>query len=118
MEFKNGKRNLCFGFFDDCPVVDKSTICVKRLDASLDVYALRYVAEKLCKDNDIEIDEVDSMNAVQDNHLYLGNFEGIQINGFLVRTLFLTDDNRVCAECEDLDEDFEPTDNWFVLLVV
>lgn len=115
---ENEKRALCFGIFDDCPVVDKSTICVKRLNASLDIYALRYIAEKLCKDNDLDIDNVDSMNSVQDNRLYLGNFEGIEIDNFLVHSLFLTDDNRVCADCEDLDEDYEPTDNFFVLLVV
>ena len=118
MEFLNEKRDLRFGVYEMSPVVDESTICVKRLDASLDIYALRYVAEKLCKDNELEIDYVDSMNAVQADRLYLGNFEGIQINDFLVHTLFLTDDNRVCADCEDLDEEGEPNDNCFVLLVV
>lgn len=118
MKCTNEKRNLQFGIFDDCPVVDDSTICIKPLTSDVDVYALRYVAEKLCKDNDLDIDNVDSMNAVQDNHLYLGNFEGIEIDNFIVHSLFLTDDERVCAECEELDEEYEPTDNFFVLLVV
>lgn len=118
MKCKNETRNLQFGVFEDCPVVDESTICVKTLTSDIDIYALRYVAEKLARCNEIEIDDFNSHNAVNDNRLCLNDFEGIEIDNFLVRSLFLTDDDRVCAECEELDEDYEPTDNYFVLLVV
>lgn len=118
MKCKNEKRNLKFGVFEDCSVVDESTICVKKLTSDVDIYALRYVAEKLARSNDIEIDDFNSRNAISGNHLYLNDFKGIGINNFIVHNLFMTDDNRVCADCEDLDEDYEPTDNYFVLLVV
>lgn len=118
MKCKNETRNLRFGVFEDCPVVDDSTICVKKLTSDVDIYALRYAAEKLARSNDIEIDDFNSRNAISGNHLYLNDFKGIGINNFIVHNLFMTDDNRVCADCEDLDEDYEPTDNYFVLLVV
>ena len=47
---------------------------------------------------------------------HLGNFEGIEINGYIFRTLFVNEDNRIFATVEEKNEDGE-TINDFIVLV-
>ena len=106
------------GMFDTCPIVESDSIVKKRL-SDIDCFALRYAAMKLAKDNGIfdvfeescfDFEKFDSENAFQDEELYLGNFEGIFITEEIkVLTLFLTTDNRICAQVEiETDDEEEP----------
>ena len=104
--------------FDNMPIVESVTKSSKNYNA----WTLRYVAMKLCKENgvcadyELSFEHIDDMNATQDSELYLGNFEGIEINGYIFRTLFMNEDNRIFATVEEKNEDGE-TINDFIVLV-
>lgn len=100
------------GSFDTCPIIESDSVIKKRL-SDIDCFALRYAAMKLVKENyefeEFNLDVFDSENAFQDEELYLGSFEGIFITPEIkVRTLFLTTDNRICAQVEIETEYEEP----------
>ena len=107
-----------FGCFDNMPIVESVTKSVKNYNA----WALRYVAMKLCKENgvcddyELSFEQIDDMNATQDAELYLGNFEGIEINGYIFRTLFMNEDGRIFATVEEKNEDGETTNDFIVLV--
>ena len=116
MKVKEENLPIRSGMFDTCPIVESDSIVKKRL-SDIDCFALRYAAMKLAKDNGIfdvfeescfDFEKFNSENAFQDEELYLGNFEGIYITDEIkVRTLFLTTDNRICAQVEIETEDEE-----------
>lgn len=103
MKCKDENLPIRSGMFDTCPIVESDSIAKKKL-SGLDCFALRYAAMKLVKDNfgdetEINFNLIDSENAIQDNELYLGGFEGIFITDeILIRTLFLTTDDRICPQ--------------------
>lgn len=117
MKVKEENLPIRSGMFDTCPIVESDSIVKKRL-SDIDCFALRYAAMKLVKDNGIfdvfeescfDFEKFNSENAFQDEELYLGNFEGIFISGEInIRTLFLTTENRICAQVEIEDMDREP----------
>ena len=110
MKLKEENLPICWRMFDTCPIVESDSVIKKRL-SDIDCFALRYAAMKLLKQNyefeDFNLDEFDSENAFQDEELYLGSFEGVFITEEIkVRTLFLTTDNRICAQVEiETDEE-------------
>ena len=116
MKLKEENLPIRSGTFDTCPIVESDSVIKKRL-SDIDCFALRYAAMKLAKDNGIfevfeescfDFEKFDSENAFQDEELYLGSFEGIFITPEIkVRTLFLTTDNRICAQVEIGTEDEE-----------
>ena len=109
MKIKEENLPIRSGMFDTCPIVESDSVIKKRL-SDIDCFALRYAAMKLAKDNGIfdvfeescfDFEKFNSENAFQDKELYLGNFEGIFVTEEIkVRTLFLTTDNRICAQVE------------------
>lgn len=115
MKVKEENLPIRSGMFDACPIVESDSVIKKRL-SDIDCFALRYAAIELWRDNDCFGDEKSSMvgfddsNAFQDEELYLGSFEGVFITPEIkVRTLFLTTDNRICAEVEiGTDDEEEP----------
>ena len=100
--------------FDNMPIVDSVTKSEKNYNA----WTLRYVAMKICKENGVELtfEQIDEMNSTQDSELYLGDFEGIKINGYIFRTLFMNEDNRIFATVEEKNEDGETTNDFIVLV--
>lgn len=106
------------GCFDNMPIVESVTKSEKNYNA----WTLRYVAMNICKENgvcddyELSFEQIDDMNSTQDSELYLGNFEGIEINGYIFRTLFVNEDNRIFATVEEKNEDGK-TINDFVVLV-
>lgn len=108
-------KSVCF---DDMPIVENVTKSAKNYNA----WTLRYAAMMLCKENgvcddcELSFKQIDDMNATQDAELYLGNFEGIEIKGYIFRTLFMNEDNRIFATVEEKNEDGE-TINDFIVLV-
>ena len=113
MKVKEENLPISSGMFDICPIVESDSVIKKPL-SDIDCFALRYAAIELWRDNDCFGDEEASMagfddsNAFQDEELYLGNFEGLFITPEIkVRTLFLTTDNRICAQVEIETEDEE-----------
>lgn len=111
MKLKEEYLPIRSGMFDTCSIVESDSVIKKRL-SDIDCFALRYVAMKLAKENyefeEFNLDDFDSENAFQDEELYLGSFEGIFITPEIkVRTLFLTTDNRICAQVEIGTEDEE-----------
>ena len=106
------------GCFDNMPIVESVTKSEKNYNA----WTLRYVAMKICKENgvcadyELSFEQIDDMNATQDSELYLGNFEGIEINGYIFRTLFVNEDNRIFATVEEKNEDGETTNDFIVLV--
>lgn len=118
MKVKEENLPIRSGMFDTCPIIESDSVIKKRL-SDIDCFALRYAAMKLAKDNGIfeffeescfDFEKFDSENAFQDEELYLGNFEGIFITPEIsIRTLFLTTDNRICAQVEiETDDEEEP----------
>ena len=118
MKLKEENLSIRSGMFDTCPIVESDSVVKKRL-SDVDCFALRYAAMKLAKDNGIfdvfeescfDFEKFNSENAFQDEELYLGNFEGIFVTEEIkVRTLFLTTDNRICAQVEiETDDEEEP----------
>ena len=113
MKLKEENLPIRSGMFDTCPIVESDSIIKKRL-SDIECFALRYAAMKLVKENtdfdEFNLDDFDSENAFQNEELYLGSFEGIFITPEIkVRTLFLTTDNRICAEVEiETDDEEEP----------
>ena len=118
MKLKEEYLPIRSGMFSTCPIVESDSVIKKRL-SDIDRFALRYVAMKLAKDNGIfevfeescfDFEKFDSENSFQDEELYLGSFEGIFITPEIkVRTLFLTTDNRICAQVEiGTDDEEEP----------
>ena len=113
MKLKEESLPIRSGVFDTCPIVESDSIIKKNL-SDIDCFALRYAAMKLVKENyefeEFNLDVFDSENAFQDEELYLGSFEGIFITPEIkVRTLFLTTDNRICAQVEiETDDEEEP----------
>ena len=116
MKVKEENLPIRSGTFDTCPIVESDSVIKKRL-SDIDCFALRYAAMKLAKDNGIfyvfeescfDFEKFDYENAFQDEELYLGSFEGIFITPEIkLRTLFLTTDNRICANVEIGTEDEE-----------
>lgn len=104
--------------FDNMPIVDSVTKSEKNYNA----WTLRYVAMKICKENgvcdywELSFEQIDEMNSTQDSELYLGNFEGIKINRYIFRTLFMNEDNRIFAAVEEKNEDGETTNDFIVLV--
>lgn len=119
MKVKEENLPIRFGLFDTCPIVESDSVIKKRL-SDIDCFALRYAAIKLLKHNyefeEFNIDEFDSENAFQDEELYLGSFEGVFITPEIkVRTLFLTTDNRICAQVEIGTEDEDLRDETVLI---
>ena len=111
MKVKEENLPIRSWIFSTCPIVESDSVIKKRL-SNIDRFALRYAAMKLVKENyefeEFNIDEFDYENVFQDEELYLGSFEGIFITPEIkVRTLFLTTDNRICAQVEIGTEDEE-----------
>lgn len=112
MRLKEENLPIHSGMFDTCPIVESDSVIKKRL-SDIDCFALRYAAMKLAKENidpefEFNLDEFNSENAFHNEELYLGNFEGIFITPEInIRTLFLTTDNRICAQVEIETEDEE-----------
>ena len=109
MKVKEENLPIRSGMFDTCPIVESDSVIKKRL-SDIDCFALRYAAMKLVKENfefeEFNLDDFNSENAFQNEELYLGSFEGIFITEEIkVRTLFLTTDNRICAQVEIETED-------------
>lgn len=108
-------KTVCF---DKMPIVESVTKSEKNYNA----FTLRYVAMKMCKENGVcddyglSLGNIDDMNATQDSELYLGNFEGIKINRYIFRTLFVNEEDRIFAKVEEKNEDGE-TINDFIVLV-
>ena len=106
------------GGFDNMPIVES----VKKSEKNYNAWALRYVAMKICKENgvcddyELSFEQIDDMNATQDSELYLGDFEGIEINGYIFRTLFVNEDNRIFATVEEKNENGETTNDFIVLV--
>ena len=106
------------GCFDNMPIVESVTKSSKNYNA----WTLRYVAMKICKENgvcadyELSFEQIDDMNATQDSELYLGNFEGIEINGYIFRTLFVNEENRIFATVEEKNEYGETTNDFIVLV--
>lgn len=113
MKVKEENLPIRSGMFNTCPIVESDSVIKKRL-SDIECFALRYAAMKLAKENidpefEFNLDEFNSENAFQDEELYLGSFEGIFITEEIkVRTLFLTTDNRICAQVEIETDDEEP----------
>jgi len=110
MKVKDENLPIRSGMFDTCPIVESDSIVKKKL-SDIDCFALRYAAIELWRNNECfgdpepSINAFDESNAIQDNELYLGGFEGIYITPEInVRTLFRTTDNRICAHVEYNDE--------------
>lgn len=110
MKVKDENLPIRSGVFDTCPIVESDSIVKKKL-SDIDCFALRYAAIELWRDNECfgdpepSINAFDESNAIQDNGLYLGDFEGFWLNeDILIRTLFLTTDNRICANVEHNNE--------------
>ena len=125
MKVKEENLPIRSGMFDTCPIVESDSVIKKRL-SDIDCFALRYAAMKLAKDNGIfdvfeescfDFEKFDSENAFQDEELYLGNFEGIFVTEEIkVRTLFLTTDNRICAQVE-IETDYEEEPRYETVLI-
>ena len=113
MKVKEENLPIRSGMFNTCPIVESDSVIKKRL-SDIECFALRYAAMKLAKENidpefEFNLDEFNSENAFQDEELNLGSFEGIFITEEIkVRTLFLTTDNRICAQVEIETDDEEP----------
>lgn len=113
MKVKEENLPIRSGMFNTCPIVESDSVTKKRL-SDIDCFALRYAAMELAKENfefeEFNLNEFNSENAFQDEELYLGSFEGIYITEEIkVRTLFLTTDNRICAQVEiETDGEEEP----------
>ena len=112
MKVKEEYLPIRSGIFSTCPIVESDSVTKKHL-SDIDCFALRYAAMKLAKENyefeEFNLDEFDSENAFQDEELYLGSFEGIFVTEEInIRTLFLTTENRICANVEIETEDEEP----------
>ena len=82
----------------------------KRVLSYDDIRCLSYVAMQYVTSLMIEAEgeawltweEIDSESTVQDNELYLGNFEGYDLyNGYTLRTLYMTIDNRIIGDTWD-----------------
>ena len=82
----------------------------KRALSDNDIRCLSYVAMQYVTSLMIETkgeawltwEEIDRESAIQDNELYLGNFEGYNLyNGFTLRTLYMTIDNRIIGDTWD-----------------
>lgn len=121
MKVKEENLPIRSGVFDTCPIIESDSVIKKRL-SDIDCFALRYAAMKLAKENidpeiEFHLEDFDSENAFQDEELYLGNFEGIFITEEIkVRTLFLTTDNRICAQVE-IERDYEEEQRYETVLI-
>lgn len=119
MKVKEENLPIRFGLVDTCPIVESDSVIKKRL-SDIDCFALRYVAMKLAKENfefeEFNLDKFDSENAFQDEELYLGSFEEIFITPEInIRSLFLTTDNRICAQVEIGTEDEDLRDETVLI---
>ena len=109
VEVKENGRELSIDFWGNRLVELES--CTKKKDLTdVEFMALRYVAMELVAENgfDIKRDQVEDEAAFQDNELYIGNFEGYESYeeyGLYLRSVYLTTDNRIVADFEDIETD-------------
>ena len=113
MKIKENGQVLDMEFWGHTPMYEVESFEKKKL-TSTDIMALRYAAIEIILNNkpNFELGDysnLDDSNAIQDNSLYIGDFDGYYdyMNNMKFSCLEMSDDNRVIAVFETDDDDLK-----------
>ena len=104
---ENGMELSGYSFWGHTPIQVESYKKKENLTMN-DIMSLRYFAMEFLSENFdyLTRDDIESESSMQNDSLYLGNFEGYYLEGYDldIRTLEMTTENRIIICCY-LDEE-------------
>ena len=124
---ENGiKLNGVFWGRKEFPEVEVSSLYRKTDLSNMEYYSMKYIAmefivettKKYYGDDSINRDIVEKDSCFQDGRLYLNDFNGYFVDGFLISSLILLEEGRFILEGYKIDEETgEETDEEIYFLL-
>ena len=115
LKIKENGRTLSGVFWgrENFPEVEPSSYNGKTNLSNMECFAMRYIAMEFIVEtikeyhgnSFINRETVEYNSCFQNGKLYLNNFEGYTVNGYLISSVALTEEGRFILECYKLDEE-------------
>ena len=115
LKIKENGRTLSGVFWgrENFPEVEPSSYNGKTNLSNMECFAMRYIAMEFIVEtikeyhgnSFINRETVEYNSCFQNGKLYLNNFKGYTVNGYLISSVALTEEGRFILECYKLDEE-------------